>query len=223
MMIFRYIDELTRPDHSFLDENDDCFYFAEYPTGKKEDNYNNPVYSLINNIKKPVSQKNQPYYKYKIRDIQRCSKALVDIFNKYGDIGEYTIVPVPPSKTKNNPNYDPRLMDILSGLTTTFNNADVRELIVAKSDMTPSHESSIRPSINKLKSNYMIDEGLIQGCRKDIILFDDVLTSGAHFKACKELLLEYSPDSDIIGYFIARRLLPDPSLDFYNDDDELPF
>jgi len=37
-------------------------------------------------------------------------------------------------------------------------------------------------------------------------LFDDVLTTGAHFKAAQSILQKTFPDVRVIGLFIARRV-----------------
>jgi predicted amidophosphoribosyltransferase len=37
-------------------------------------------------------------------------------------------------------------------------------------------------------------------------IFDDVLTTGAHFKSVQSLLRDQFPQAQIIGLFIARRV-----------------
>ncbi|EIX7253969.1 hypothetical protein MK585_001925, partial [Campylobacter coli] len=40
---------------------------------------------------------------------------------------------------------------------------------------------------------------------KNIVLIDDVLTTGGHFKACKNILLEkLDPNINIVGLFLAK-------------------
>jgi predicted amidophosphoribosyltransferase len=53
-------------------------------------------------------------------------------------------------------------------------------------------------------SNLAIDKKLCQDQKQNIILVDDVITQGAHFKACKTLLQQEFPNSKIKGLFIAR-------------------
>jgi hypothetical protein len=51
--------------------------------------------------------------------------------------------------------------------------------------------------------------------RQAIMLFDDVLTTGKHFKCCERRLREFVPTNiPIVGVFIARRILPDASAEF---------
>ena len=50
---------------------------------------------------------------------------------------------------------------------------------------------------------------------RGIVLFDDVLTTGKHFKCCQRRLREALGTAvPIKGVFVARRVLSDPSLDF---------
>jgi 8-oxo-dGTP pyrophosphatase MutT (NUDIX family) len=39
-----------------------------------------------------------------------------------------------------------------------------------------------------------------------IILFDDIITSGAHFKAVQEIIHKAFPNAPIIGLFVARNV-----------------
>lgn len=216
-MFFRKIDELTQGDHSFIDINSDCYYFAEYPSGDNPENKLNPIYSLIHNIKKPMNRQHLPEWRYKLIGINTCSQNLKDLFLQTGDIADVTLVPIPPSKIKGNPAYDPRMLQILEGIKPYFPTCDIRELLSCQADMVSSHESFIRPTIDEIANNYRIDETLISGCRSRIILVDDVLTTGAHFCAAKNKILERIPGAHISGYFIARRLLP-PNNDFNMED-----
>ncbi len=47
----------------------------------------------------------------------------------------------------------------------------------------PVHLDENRPGTDDLKKRYTIDENLIEQRPNNIILFDDVMTTGAHFKA----------------------------------------
>ncbi|MCG8461465.1 MAG: hypothetical protein MI919_34720 [Holophagales bacterium] len=41
-------------------------------------------------------------------------------------------------------------------------------------------------------------------------LFDDVITTGSHFRAAKDLLLRSWPDLRIVGLFLARAVRIEP-------------
>ncbi|WP_205935401.1 hypothetical protein, partial [Escherichia coli] len=61
-----------------------------------------------------------------------------------------------------------------------------------------------RPSPEAIMANYQLNEQLLEGCRPWIVIFDDVLTAGSHFKAMKSLILQHIPEACILGLFVAR-------------------
>ncbi|MCL1861893.1 MAG: hypothetical protein FWG52_10270 [Proteobacteria bacterium] len=204
------IDENIRSDHYYLDEDDDCFFFGEYfPRG----GFNaSPTNQLIDNIKKEVCRRGKPEYWYKERDIKKVANMLKSVLNpKARSI--ITIVPIPPSKAKDHPEYDDRLILCLEKIIE--DGWDVRELIAVKTSMRAHHEyrpGEKRPTPDELYEQLMIDETCLsqKTVHHRIILFDDVLTNGAHFKACKRLILKKFPDRTVEGLFIARRKPKDP-------------
>ena len=50
-----------------------------------------------------------------------------------------------------------------------------------------------------------INEEICAPQPQTIILFDDVITVGSHFKACKNLLNQRLTDVNVRGVFVARR------------------
>lgn len=46
--------------------------------------------------------------------------------------------------------------------------------------------------------------------RAEIVLFDDVLTSGKHYKVAKTRIRELFPDDPLLGVFVARSIHPSP-------------
>jgi hypothetical protein len=39
---------------------------------------------------------------------------------------------------------------------------------------------------------------------------DDLLTTGSHYRAGKDMILERAPNCRVIGFFVARRAIPNP-------------
>ncbi len=64
--------------------------------------------------------------------------------------------------------------------------------------------SSIRPSFHDHLENLLIDESKLSPTPKTIIIFDDVITTGAQYSAAKKLLGTLFPQAQIAGIFIAR-------------------
>ena len=207
---FTEIDDLTRRQHSFLTAEDRCFYLGEYI---KDSPYSESrTTSIIHNIKKKLDQKGRPGWHYKEKDISFVANEIARILGKNG-LEHGAFVPVPPSYAKDNPLYDDRLIRLLQ-LAGRGTSMDVRELLILTETMQASHESQQRPNVQELYQRLKLNEELANPEPASIILFDDLLTTGAHFKAAKRKLLERFPTREVVGIFIARRVLPSPIDDF---------
>lgn len=116
-----------------------------------------------------------------------------------------TIVPVPPSKAKDHPDYDDRLLKVLQRMGTDIN-LDVRELVIQNTSTAAAHESEDRPRPDDLINIYQINGAHTHPAPSRLVVFDDLLTTGSHFKAMKQVLEQEFPASPIIGLFVARRV-----------------
>lgn len=108
---FIKLDTLTITAHHYLDKDDLCVYFGEYAP-RKGFAYS-PTNKLIMNLKKPMDRKGKPEWVHKGKAIISAAQALCEAFDSY-DLSDYTFVPVPPSKAKNDPEYDDRMSQILN-------------------------------------------------------------------------------------------------------------
>jgi hypothetical protein len=198
------IDEHTRPDHYYLDEDDKCYYLLEYASRQK------PPYdstsNLIFNLKKPVDRKGKPEYFYKTRDIQEAGRLLGTVLNPEW-LKSVTIAPIPCSKTSTHPLYDDRILQVLSRITRGLA-CDIRELVTQTENLDSFHDD-YRLSPEQLVRYYRLDEDLCGRSEpRAVALFDDVLTTGSHFKAMKAVIRKRWPKVSICGLFIARRYFP---------------
>ena len=57
--------------------------------------------------------------------------------------------------------------------------------------------------------NFLIDEEEATPEPQSVIVFDDVIAGGSHFKAIKMVLRERFPGVDVVGIFLARTLRPE--------------
>ena len=117
------------------------------------------------------------------------------------------LVPIPPSKAKDHPEYDDRMIQLAHQFALQRENAEVRELITLKQTVEASHLAEKKRTIEKVLENLQLDLSLCKDGVEHMILMDDVLTTGAHFKACQQLLQNQFGQAKIIGIFIARRKL----------------
>jgi hypothetical protein len=196
------IDDVVLPDHHFLTGEDLCFYLLNYkPNSGFEGGATN---SMILNFKKSLERQPHPDYYYKGVAITQISGMLARYVIPTLDLANSTLIPIPPSKTKQNPLFDNR-MTLALQRGCRGRNPDIRELLIALQDSQPIHISDNYRDPEALYDNLGIDPTLTAGLRNNVILFDDVITTGAHYLACKRRLLELNPDLNISGIFVARR------------------
>jgi len=199
------IDFLTLFDHINLHSQDECCYFLEDPRGGIELNRGNPVVSFIMNFKKSVNRRGFLDWKYKVEAINEVSSKIhSNLPFIFGSWDSFTLIPIPPSKRKDHADYDDRLLQSLLNVSNIEPSCQVIDLFENVDNLVPSHLAPVRPNKEVIKNNLVIDTSKIHLLRPIIIIFDDVLTNGTHYKACKELLLTLNPNLRVIGLFIAR-------------------
>ena len=203
------IDNQSREDHKYLIDEDVCFYIGEYTSGcgYKFSTFND----LISNLKKPPSRRGKPEYRYKLEAINWVASCFRKNLREDALEEWLTLVPIPPSKARGHPDYDDRMMEICRRLTHGLKSPDVSELIAMRQDIEPFHAHGghrMPPDELMLQMRLEVNKGYRP--RSAILLVDDVLTTGSHFKACQRLLEERFPDSKVWGLFVARRVFPDP-------------
>lgn len=217
---FSLIDESNIGDHFHLESDDKCIFLYEYTSGK--DYSFSTTNSLINNLKKSPSkrQTNPNEFRHKGRAIRQCSSAISQGLNPAW-LTEATLVPVPPSKAKTDPEYDDRILQVCNGIAAPTP-IDVRELVVQKQTIRAAHECDPgeRPTVDEIADNYVIDEAVAAPAPKVLGIVDDVLTAGRHFKAMQRILQNRFPGVPIVGIFIARRIFPN---DAFADFDAIEF
>lgn len=197
------IDELTRGDHTYLEAGDECLFFGDYTARK---GFSHSVTNqLILNFKKPVRYRGTASWRYKTLAVNEVARAFsTNIGNAFGSI---TLVPVPPSKVKTDPEYDDRMMDMLRALRAPASiNPNVRELVVQTKPMPAAHDSANRPTPSEWEEVYAIDEALARDIPTWIGIIDDLLVTGCRFRAMSNILKRRFPQARITGLFIARRI-----------------
>lgn len=199
------IDQLTRRQHFYLEESDFCAFIGEYTArtgfGYSETN------QLIYNFKKGMERRNKPDWPYKLQAIQRVAATLEHILSEQA-LNNYTFVPIRPSKARDDPDYDDRMSQALQ-LIRPEQPIDMRELIVQTESTAAAHDSEDRPGPQAIARNYRIDEQLTSSQPVAFIVVDDMLTTGAHFKAAQSRLNRRFTGVPVYGLFVARRALPE--------------
>ena len=189
-------------DCNYIASTDNCYYMFGYIVGQK------PPYSpgnqLIRNFKKEVAKKNKPTeWRHKEAAIITVAN-LISKHLKLKNPDNAVFVPIPPSKSKDSAEYDDRLVQALIKVKEQIG-IDYQDVLSMRQSLIPAHLSSENRSPEKYIENIEVDSRVnLDG--KLIIIFDDVITSGAHFKACQTVLKKQYPNAKIYGLFLGRSI-----------------
>lgn len=197
------IDELTRGDHTHLLPEDECLFFGEYTARKGW--AHSETNQLVLNFKIPAENRGSKRWSYKQRAIRTVSDQFSAAIGKRFE--NLTIVPVPPSKLRSDPEYDDRMMDMLRGLVAPPGlSVDYRELVIQTREMPAAHASTTRPPPEAWEEVYAVAESLADPTPNWIAIVDDLLVTGCRFRAMSNVLRRRFPSARITGLFIARRV-----------------
>jgi predicted amidophosphoribosyltransferase len=203
----RKITELELPDHAFLSAEDECYYFGDYSPGKgfAHSQTNQTIY----NIKKPMSAKGTAQWKYKTDSILIIGKSIAASLNQ-ALLPNAVLVPIPPSKPPTHELFDNRI-ELVVAAAAPFHGAPILRTSVARD---PNHVGQNHRSVESIYQSLEFAELPEKSIREVCILVDDVLTTGASFRACKRKLLELNGINRVLGFFGARCAWERPTFDF---------
>jgi hypothetical protein len=178
-----------------LDDDDVCYYARDYIS---EGGYAASIANqLIQNFKKPPNRRGLPEWRYKEQAIRQFAQEISSIQN----IQDFLVTCIPSSKTRDSHQYDSRLEATLLHLKSLKPRVEIEFPLSFREDMVAAHLGGGR-SIDSIYGN--LQWAGLRSHINDIIVIDDVLTTGAHFKACQRKIVENVPDANVIGLFWAK-------------------
>ena len=182
-----------------ISRDDVCAYLLE----KESEGYSaSDANNLIYNFKKPVNRKGLPDWRYKDIAINTISEMVNNIA-----FPNCIIVPAPTSNPRYSANWDSRIDQVVDSIVTEA--ITVEKILDVNSSVTPAHLGGSR-DIDSIKAQTICYELKNTAMVDTIIIVDDVLTTGAHFKAWKELILETYPSiKKVYGLFFALHVWKD--------------
>lgn len=174
---------------------------------------------LVLNLKKSPVNSSEAELRYKQRAIEKFASEVVGLFARI--IGPYpnelaALVPMPPSKTTGHPAYDDRMDKVAKKVSQEFPNVRYWPLLKGTKSVGSAHSGAGSREPEDIFKVIEVDKAEVPNYQKDevIYIFDDVLTSGAHFTAARRRILEHFPSEGIGGLFWAKAQDPqvlDPS------------
>lgn len=103
--------------------------------------------------------------------------------------------------------YDDRMLQVARGAFAGTAGV-VRELLYQDQSLPAFHETDDRRDVALITQHFRIDESLGEPVPRGIIVLDDVLTTGAHFRAAKTVLQRRFVGVPVLGIFVAWRVFP---------------
>ena len=204
------IDSLSRWNYHHLDEDDTVYYLGDYIP--REGYSASATNQFIKNFKKPLSKRGRPEWPWKSRAIDLFAKAIVALIGEEAIRERITFVPTPPSRARDDPDYDDRLWQTLQIVSQLVPGADCRDCITQARSIPAFHKNEgPRMPPSELSSLYAM-ESCGPEHRKHVIILDDVITTGSHFKAMQLVIRRHWPEAQIYGLFAARVYRPEPEI-----------
>lgn len=176
-----------------LSEGDECYYARRYVSGGKFGA--SEANQLIRNFKKPPDRRSKVEWKYKVHAIEQFAAELGQFIERG------SLCAIPGSKRRDDRAYDSRLDDVLDILSSRN-----RQIIVERPfEVTVSHRATHDGGERSAESFYaMLRWTGFKKKPRDVILIDDVITTGCHFKACQRMIQERFPRVKVYGVFWAK-------------------
>ena len=204
-----------REQHHHLKPEHRCYYWGEYTawdfTRGQNANFSE-TNRLIADLKVPVDQVGSIEWERKLQAIHEVSSAFAKFWRWHELADKAVLVPMPPSKSSSDPLYDARMERVVEGIGAKSNAPlSCVALLVSDGSLGASHQTNARPKVKDLVKSLSIDEAKVPARPpRMVFLFDDVLTTGAHFIACSTHVRRTFPQARIIGNFVARTRRPEP-------------
>lgn len=168
---------------------------------------------FINNLKILKSADQNRLY-YKEQAIKRFAAEVCSLLQVFAF--PITLVPIPPSKTSAHPDYDDRVDQVARLIAERLAYVQYLPILYRTVDTESHHASRRGRDPERIYRDISINESFAASYDGEslITLLDDVLTSGAHYSACRRRLCDRFKDEEVAGIFWAKAQYPD---DFYSE------
>jgi predicted amidophosphoribosyltransferase len=186
----------------FLNEGEtETYYLMDYQRGSPNFEEAPPGNTAVQNLKKKPTERGKPDYKYKAEEIKSFACKILKIVVK--DKEKTIFCSMPTSNPRHDSEYDSRLDDIVDTIGKSGFRAENNLKTKKKTD--PLHQKRGVRDPEQIKKNTEFTR-FHEPVPSTIFLVDDVITSGAHYKACNELIKAQYPKAKIVGLFLAKTL-----------------
>lgn len=194
--------------HRELTEDDTCFFLYEREVLKRDERGQaSHAYRTIANFKiSPTALKSNPARrKYKAQAIDTIVDDLYGFLAGVDPTHRILLVPAVTSKSSDDPDFDDRLIQVCSRVAARIPNMDSIELLTIDHTVGAAHLRKGPRRVDDLAAHIQVDDTQSIHLYRSILIFDDVISSGAHFKACRKAMESvYGRTLPVYGLFWAR-------------------
>lgn len=199
------LDPAQRTQHCFLEAADCCRYLWEYLPGRARSR----AQRWIRDLKCSPSQAAACPLRAIDKEcaLVHAAQALRAAAPRSW-VEQASWCPIPPSARADASDYDDRLLRLLR-LAFAGYDADIRPLLQQSQSLPADHCGRQRVGLAALYEVMSVDTSqlLSRALRMELVLFDDVLTTGKHFKCAQGRLRERLGPVRISACVLARRVL----------------
>lgn len=204
------VDKVIVMQKRFLRDSDICFYYLQKDSlGFERGPHASENQAIINFKHDPVKYvPSSPQMRYKRQAIHEFATAVASLLRTSsaalsGDT--VLLVPIPTSKPRGAADYDSRLDDLCLEVEGKLGFAKYCPALDTISDKGSAHRGEVCRRPDVIMANMKLDSRLLkQGA--PVVLIDDVLTTGSHFAACRDMLVDNDPNTLIVGMFLSVQL-----------------
>lgn len=182
--------------HMHLNADDRCYYIWDYAAAgtANEAPLLRATQQLVWDLKLCPSVNERLPGRPKDRALQHVSRALSALLPE--EFRHATFVPMPPSETSED--RDDRLIRILAHVAK-----DVRIALECRHSTQPLQKDL---SVSERIENLIVNTERLAPPPQMIVIVDDVISSGSHFRAAAQRLRDICPGVPIVGLFFARTI-----------------
>ena len=177
------VTDISAANHRCLERDDFCIYYRT----KERHVYNNftETNSILANFKKRPShcRGNTQMAMYKERGIETVTRDVAGFFESNPGMS-FLLIPAITSKACDDPEFDNRLIRVCSNVAKALPNVCCADLLYVGSSILSAHSGGAR-DVSYIASQIGVRGGFDMRGFDRVFIFDDVLTTGAHFKACQ--------------------------------------
>ncbi len=187
-----WISRIDYECHRFVDPDDACAYKMIRERHRDGDRGYSRAYSTITNFKisPALKESNPARYRYKIEAIKTISDDVAALFDENASrAARYLLVPAVTSKPRCHSLYDDRLELVCASVAERFPFVDFARILDIDCEIDSAHRGGTR-DVDEICRHVRVAEGFDLSGYGKIYLFDDVITTGAHFKACQKAIHE---------------------------------